>query len=391
MKIFSLKLWVTFLILVIPFSTASGKELVSGKVPEHFPQMEYVEINEKDDSSIKISRLIMGTDHLGEIPLEETLAILNEAVRLGINAFDTAPIYFNSIETKLGIWLKKLNRPDMHIITKGGFPRDFGPGRYYSRLNGGTEQIVANIFEEVFNSSSRYNQKIAIYLMHRDDSDWADYRKIPRPQTSVKKIMEALSSSTLNKHYSMIGVSNWETNRVNETQIVAKKHPELLRPVCNSPYFSLLEMKSVTIHCGGAQVTHEDMMNPNFQRDVKIMSYSALGGFPIFNNGWEEAKDKALKFKTINERYWGKVWEAIFHEENEKRFKRLIEFTKNLNEKLGTAYTIDQLANAYVLAHKRADFLIIGPMSVEQLHRTVQALSVSKHLTPEDLDYLHGN
>jgi aryl-alcohol dehydrogenase-like predicted oxidoreductase len=50
------------------------------------------------------------------------------------------------------------------------------------------------------------------------------------------------------------------------------------------------------------------------------------------------------------------------------------------------------MANAYALAHKRTDFLVIGPITIEQLRRTVAALKLSKMLTREDLDFLYyGN
>jgi aryl-alcohol dehydrogenase-like predicted oxidoreductase len=47
------------------------------------------------------------------------------------------------------------------------------------------------------------------------------------------------------------------------------------------------------------------------------------------------------------------------------------------------------MVNAYALAHKRADFLVIGPITIEQLRRTVASLKLSKMLKPEDLDYLY--
>ena len=47
------------------------------------------------------------------------------------------------------------------------------------------------------------------------------------------------------------------------------------------------------------------------------------------------------------------------------------------------------MLNAYVMAHPRADFVVIGPRTVEQLRRTVQALALAKDLRRGDLDYLY--
>ncbi|HEY9069522.1 MAG TPA: aldo/keto reductase [Candidatus Ozemobacteraceae bacterium] len=366
--------------------------VVQAQPPASMPAMEYVTLEERPGGpSLRVSRLILGTDHLGKIPNERTLAVLNEAVRLGINTFDTAPIYTDSIEERLAAWLRTTNRQDLHVITKGGFPRDLGPGTYYSRLRGSREQILANVSEEARKSRSKYDRTIAIYLMHRDDADFWRYKPVDRPQTPVRTILEALSAPILRRTYCMVGVSNWATPRVDESQRVAGEHPELVRPVCNSPYFSLLEMGPVTIHSGGVQVRHDEMMDPGFQKGVKIMSYSPLGGFSIFSRGWETARANALALKNAGDRYWGNVFDAIFHEANAKRFRRAMEFTAAFNKKHGTSYTLDQMANAYILAHPRADFLIIGPRSVEQLHRTVQSLELAKRLTPADLEFLYRN
>ena len=42
-------------------------------------------------------------------------------------------------------------------------------------------------------------------------------------------------------------------------------------------------MSKRTIHAGGIQVTHKEMMDENFQKGIKIMPYSPLGGFSIFD------------------------------------------------------------------------------------------------------------
>lgn len=360
--------------------------------PLAFPKMEYIDVYEKPGVGRKLSKLIMGTDHLGKVPEKIMIEVLNEAVRLGINTFDTAPIYAESAEYKLANWLKSLNRSDLFVITKGGFPRDYAAGKYYSRLTGSSQQIAANIYEQLkWSQKSLGEIGITIYLMHRDDADYKDYIKVDRPQTTVETILSALSHPFLRHRYLMVGVSNWETHRVDESQRVALENPNLLRPVCNSPYFSLLEMGNISIHSGGVQVRHDEMMNSDFQKGVKIMTYSSLGGFSILSRGWFEAKKTALELKQQNERYWGHVFDAIFHDDNEKRYRRAVEFTNSLNRKHGTAYTVDQIFTAYVLAHPRTDFLVIGPRSVEQLRRTVQALDIAKLLTPEDLEYLYRN
>jgi aryl-alcohol dehydrogenase-like predicted oxidoreductase len=322
--------------------------------------MEYVKVCNRENDCKRFSRLIMGTDHLGQSDWthegqpgksdEEIFKVLDEAARLGINLFDTAPIYVGSIENRLGRWRasrknlavndefyanKDLN-PDRKIYTlsKGGFPFDLyyakrlapgthsdrleeelrqlgilttatpssdgtiplsnvPPGTYASRLYGSVEQIKGRVLEEITHSSFQLNQDITIYLMHRDDADFVKFREIEREQTPVRNIMEALSSPLISSQYWMVGWSNWRTDRVNTSVDLAEKNPAFSQPAFNSPYFSLFEMSSRSIHAGGIQVTHREMMDLNFQKGIRISPYSPLGGFSILDQpepSWENAE-----------------------------------------------------------------------------------------------------
>lgn len=356
------------------------------------PPMEYVEVCEGPAACVKLSKLVLGTDHLGKMDNARTIEVLEEAVRLGINAFDTSPIYAERIEARLGDWLKgRKDRAGLHVITKGGFPRDLGPGTYSSRLKGGAEEIARGVLEELEISGRQLGGEIAVYLLHRDDADFRDYARGERPATPAKTILAALASPELRGKYGMLGVSNWDTPRVHEALAAAELDPALPRPVLSSPYFSLLEMSTVTIHSGGVQVRHADMLDPGFQAGIKIMTYSPLGGFSIVRRGWAEARRDALELKRSGDRYWGHAYDAIFHDANGRRFERALLFTERFNAARGTRYTVDQVLNAYVLAHERVDLLAIGPRDVGQLRRAVEALRLARELTRADLDYLHGD
>lgn len=354
------------------------------------PYVKVFDFNQPGKPCLEFSKLVMGTDHLGKMSPEQSIKILDEAVRLGINTFDTSPIYTNGIENLLGRWLATKNDPNLHVITKGGFPFDVGAGDYRSRLSGSVAEIIQNVKEEVDTSFNQLNKSIAVYLMHRDDIFFEDYQELANEKTPAGNILKALSDPQLSNKYSMIGVSNWSEARVNEAITAAEKDPNLMAPVINSPYFSLFEMEDYTIHSGGQQVKHAQMMNPDFEPKAFIMPYSPLGGFNIIQPGWDAAKAVAAKLDRINERYWGNVYEAIFHQANKQRYDRAQAFLKTFNAKHKTTYTLDQLYNAYVLAHPRTDMLAIGPLTVEQLQRTVQSLELAELLTEKDLKWLYS-
>lgn len=417
--------------------------------------MEYVNVCRAQNDCRKFSRLIMGTDHLAqaewiqpgqpEASEAQIFAVLDEAARLGINFFDTAPIYVGGIENKLGKWLKsrrgwlaanKLN-PDgkAYLLSKGGFPFDLfyakkleggsyspqfirdlkaqgildrepsrqsdgsvnltnvPPGTYASRLYGDVREMSGRVAGELKHSVDNLGDDLTIYLMHRDDGDYIKFNPVLRPQTPVQAIMTALSSPNLASKYWLIGWSNWQTSRVNQSIQIASRDKRFVRPTFNSSYFSLFEMTRRTIHAGGVQVTHKEMMDPNFQRGILQDPYSPLGGFSVLDKPeprWENAKKDAKAKFEAGDAYWQNVYPAIFTPANEARFKRAESFTRQFNTKHHTNYTVDQMINAYALAHKRTNFLTIGPVNVVELRRTVASLKLARMLTTKDLDYLYS-
>jgi len=429
-------------------ATTAGPPIVGGKADSTSScqgpsaSMEYVKICGPDQSGAAvckcISRLVMGTDHLGSLweqtgfpeqsantPSAQKKAnatkMLDYAVEKGINLFDTAPIYVEGIESTLGSWVqqKKQQNPGLalYTLTKGGFPNDLGPGTYDSRLHGTRKQIVGNISDELRWSAPNLKGQIDFYLMHRDDIKFVNYEDKTfadgRTQTPVQTILEALSDTTvypdlgylqgksIRSHYTWIGVSNWTTARVNDALATAKKTPGLLAPTINSPYFSLFEMsKNFTIHSGGVEVFHSEMMDPTFQKGVFIMPYSPLGGFPIIDKGtaaqkgkdaWINAKAVAKNLDTIKDRYWGNVYEAVFTPENEGRFYRVWQISQDWQLD-GKKYSIDQWLNAYVLAHPRVDLLAVGPIKKEHIDRTADTFELARALRkrPDILEWLYS-
>ena len=132
-----------------------------------------------------------------------------------------------------------------------------------------------------------------------------------------------------------------------------------------------------------------------FLKGIKIMPYSPLGGISILDRPepcWDNARKDARRRYAQGDPYWKNVYHAIFTCANEERYNRVVSFTEEFNKKHKTSYKVDQMVNAYALAHKRADFLVIGPITVEQLRRTVASLKLSKMLSKDDLDFLYyGN
>jgi aryl-alcohol dehydrogenase-like predicted oxidoreductase len=432
------RLAVSLFISILFLSLFCDADIAAGVSAEG---MEYVDVCNEKRVCKKFSRLIMGTDHLAQegwnpakkskITEKDIFRVLDEAVRLGINLFDTSPIYVGDIEYKLGKWIKAWRRKnpgkEIYTLSKGGFPFDLywakklpagensfclqdrlqyihamadgydelpnvPIGTYASRLFGSKEQISERVGEEMGHTLKNLQGNPTVYLMHRDDGDYIKFEPVKRSKTSVLTIMEALSSQKLRDHFTFLGWSNWKPYRITRSLKLAKKHSELAKPVFNSPYFSLFEMSERSIHAGGEQVTHEDMMDKNFLKGIKLMSYSPLGGISLLDEPephWENARKAARKQYAQSDPYWSNVYHAIFTCANRERYERVVAFTKEFNQKHYTSYTIDQMVNAYALAHVRTDFLTVGPVTVKQLRRTVASLKLAHMLSKEDLDFLY--
>ena len=333
-------------------------------------EMEYVEVCNEKGVRLKFSRLIMGTDHLAQdnwngrdsrkLSEQELHALLDEAARLGINLFDTSPIYVGDIEKKLGTWMQtwRKRNPDKEVyaLSKGGFPFDLywskklpegvnsncllemlktkrimaegdpalpnaPTGTYASRLFGNKQQIADRVGEEMGHTLKNLEGAPTVYLMHRDDADFINFEPVKRSQNSVLTIMEALSAKDLRDKYTFLGWSNWKPHRITRSLALADKHPGLPKPVFNSPYFSLFEMSERSIHAGGVQVTHEDMMDKHFLEGIKIMSYSPLAGISILDRPepcWVNARKDARRLYGQGDPYWVNVYHAIFTCANEE-------------------------------------------------------------------------
>lgn len=473
-----MKLKTKMTILALPILTMSFFTTQSLFATPSLTKEDYVKIcpnssSQKQDCKL-FSKLVMGTDHLSQSDWqfkgqkqareEEVFQVLDEAARLGINFFDTSPIYVGGVENQLGRWREKrkdlikknsfYQNPDLnpdreiYVLSKGGFPYDLyysqklepgvyskelitallengvitiltpeaydidpltmdyhlkttieltqvPTGTYASRLYGNTSSIARRVNVELGHTLKNLNQNITIYLMHRDDGDYIDFEFVPRERTSVETIMSALSQEDVRNKFWRVGWSNWNTDRIQKSLNPNKKMlpHSYVKPIINSPYFSLFEMTERTIHAGGVQVTHKDMMDLNFQIGIKIMPYSPLGGFSILDKPepkWENAKATAKELHLKGDAYWKNVYPAIFENpENQARYARAVQFTQKWNEKHKTSYTLDQMLNAYVLAHPRVDLLAVGPITVEQVRRTVASVQLAKQLSDKDLEYLY--
>jgi 1-deoxyxylulose-5-phosphate synthase len=138
-----------------------------------------------------VSRLVLGT------MLLSGPEVLDEYVRLGGNAIDTARVYGDGdSERVLGAWLE--SRPGLReqlvIVSKGAHP------------SGDRKRVTPGEIERDLRTSVELlGGPIDVYLLHRDDA--------AVPVGAIIECLSALREAGLLKAY---GTSNWTTARIDE-------------------------------------------------------------------------------------------------------------------------------------------------------------------------------
>lgn len=140
----------------------------------------------------EISRLVLGTMLLTDAGAD----VLDEYVRLGGNAIDTARVYGDGdAERALGAWLSRSGmRERLVIVSKGAHP------------SGDVRRVTpAEIERDLRVSVDLLGGPIDLYLLHRDDPSV--------PVAAIIECLTALREAGLLRAY---GTSNWTTARIDE-------------------------------------------------------------------------------------------------------------------------------------------------------------------------------
>jgi len=297
-----------------------------------------VEILESAHNSLpldrRVSRLVLGT-------LLVDPAVLDEWVRLGGNAIDTARVYGDgAAERDLGAWLA--SRPDVRdelvLITKGAHPD--GARRRVTR---------ADIAADVAASLEALGRPVDVYMLHRDD-----------PALPVGPIMEWLNEHLRAGHVRALGASNWSCERIDEANAFAAGHG-LEGFCCSSPHLSL------------ATQNEQHWDDTRSARDPAILAWHERTQMPLF--AWS-AQARGFFAGHASE----SVDRVYDNADNRERRRR----ASALAGQLGC--TTNQVALAWVLQQAFPVYAVVGARTVAQLREAVGALELD--LTEDDLRWI---
>jgi aryl-alcohol dehydrogenase-like predicted oxidoreductase len=284
----------------------------------------------------EMSRIVLGTDWMIAVPnlafwniapTKRADAILNGAVELGINSFDTARMYWS--EGVVGSFLRKhpSGRGAFRIISKGGHPSLF------SRAALSWKKLVRQLEHSLRALGTEY---IDVYLLHYDDP------RVPA-QAIAEWSIELLRSGKVRD----IGYSNVSLERLQELRGYLKK-ANVVPWVSNE--FNVLPAKDGE-RWKGAQNISRDRAYVDYLREncLPFLAYSPLGRGDL-----QRCIDRPLAERTPEE-------------------QRMISQLTSLSQKYDVP--LPAIAINYILQTAPNFHAVIGTSRVDHLRECMRALS----------------
>ncbi len=304
-----------------------------------------------------VSRLVQGTatDFNPSDP-DACFALLDLALKYGINTFDTAHCYGAERSKLVGQWMRDRDvREQIVVLAKGAHP--------YGRPRVTPEDIEADLADTLGWMGTDF---VELYVLHRDD-----------PAVPVGPIVEVFNKLHAEGKIGAFGGSNWAVERVQEANEYAAAH-NLISFAVSSPNYSLAEQVQPPwadcLTISGPQ--NEAARAWYAQSDLTLMPWSSLaGGF------WSD------RFHRDNLDTFGKddgfAQLAIKCYCVESNFQRLDRARELAGQK---GATVPQIAMAFVLNQPMNIFPLMSCANEEMFKANTDSLDIK--LTPQELAWL---
>lgn len=305
-----------------------------------------------------VSRVLFGTAMGVMSSGEDASEILDVAMSLGINTFDTARGY-GLAEESLGRWVSaRGNRENVVILSKCGNIKD------------GVVCVDSNVIKKELEESliALQTEYIDIYLLHRDD------RNVP-----VSEVIETLNEVKSAGKIKIFGVSNWTHERIEAANEYAYSKG-LSGFSVSSPHYGLAVQ--VEDLWGGGCVTLTGDTNKIARKwyednQMPVIAYSALARG--FFSGAFRSNDLERAKKVLDE-YARK---GYLYEINLERLRR----AEILAEKYNT--TVSMIAMRYMFSSKMNMYSVVSSSKPENIRMNVEA--TKNRLSDKDISFLEGS
>ncbi len=257
----------------------------------------------------------------GSVDAEKYKSVLNHALDLGINLFDTAATYGEEAEKLLGEVLNPV-REDVIVSTKIGMGKDGKPSLAYEDVINACENSLDRLGTDY----------IDIYLVHFDD-----------PDTAVEDTIDGLDDLKEEGKIKYYGVSHLPTERVKE---YLKK---------GDVSFCLIELSAVS------RQSRKKLLPLCQEYGAKAIAFSVTGRGVLSGKIDEDTEFDSSDIRKMD---------PLFKKE---RFKSALRISKKLEE-IGKKYekTSIQVAINWVLSQEGIISALTGPSSKEHLKENVK-------------------
>ena len=295
------------------------------------------------NSGLRVSETGLGCNNFGgRIDLEATRRVVDQAIDLGINLFDTADVYGNKggSEEFLGRILGE-KRKKIVVATKIGMamdaPEKIGASRRY-------------IFSEIEDSLRRLRTDfIDLYQIHQPD-----------PLTPIEETLEALDDLVHQGKVRYIGCSNFSAWQVVEAEWTSR-HSRLSRFISCQNEYSLLVRK-----------IEADLLPVTERYHLGLLPYFPLASGLLTGKYSREKMPEGARLTTTKS-----LADRYLTEANWQKAERLEKFCT------GRGRTMVELAFSWLLTRPAVASVIAGATKPEQLEENIGATKWK--LTEEDL------
>jgi len=303
--------------------------------------MEYTKLG---STGIKISRFVLGTMQFGwRVEEEGSFKVMDKAIELGINCFDTANVYTRWAENSypgkseaiIGKWLKdRETRENLILATK---------------LRGSMSDDI-----NAKGLSRRHVHQAITASLKRLQTDWIDLYQIHSfdEDTSIEETLHALNILVDNGKVNYLGASNIHPWMLVEAFWVSDKYGYARFETVQPPYSIVRRM-----------LVEHQMYHVIKKYGLGVIPYSPLaGGFLTDRYSKDSPLPDTPRSEGAQKRYF-----------TEKRWK-VHETVKEIADSKNVKMT--QIALAWILTKDFITAPIIGANSVEQLEENVGALEI---------------
>ena len=288
-------------------------------------------------TGLKVSHLCLGTMNFGPYTTEaDSYAIMDRALELGINFFDTANVYGRKIgegvtEQIIGRWLTQSGRRRDQIVLATKVYGRMGEGVNERRLS------AYHIRQAVEGSLQRLQtDHIDLYQMHHVDRE-----------TPWEEIWQAMESLVQQGKILYIGSSNFAALHIAQAQCAAERR-HIVGLVSEQSLYNLT-----------ARMIELEVIPACHSYGIGLLPWSPLAG-GILGGVLREQKQGRRTSENA--------------QKNLEKFRPQIEAYENLCSKAGE--TPANVALAWLLHNPSVTAPIIGPRTLEQLDDILRATEI---------------